>query len=357
MQKNLDKTMDVYAQVFAQPEAGLNTTCKAEYSNEQLQAKARPGHRRRRLPRLAPVRPADRGRQRSRCASTTSSPAAKDNIAHLIGQPALRADAARRDVSAVRRGRRDLQPRVPGLADPLPARPGADHQDQRAWRHQHAGPRQARARQDFPGVDVRGVRRSGGASADRGILGQRESDRPALLLRRRQALRRDAVLRLPPPAQAAHQGGRASSTPTARACIRTTAAWCPTSSCRRCRATTITIYGDGSQTRSFCYVDDLIDGFLALMATGDDVTGPINTRQSRRIHHARAGAEQVIDDHRLEVEDRAQAAAAGRSEAAPAGHHEGEAGPGLGAEGPAARKVSTKTIEYFDELIKSRTPS
>jgi UDP-glucuronate decarboxylase len=38
----------------------------------------------------------------------------------------------------------------------------------------------------------------------------------------------------------------------------------------------ITIFGDGSQTRSFCYVDDLIEGFLRLMATGDDVTGPIN---------------------------------------------------------------------------------
>lgn len=38
----------------------------------------------------------------------------------------------------------------------------------------------------------------------------------------------------------------------------------------------ITIYGDGSQTRSFCYVDDLIDGLIRLMATGDAVTGPIN---------------------------------------------------------------------------------
>jgi UDP-glucuronate decarboxylase len=38
----------------------------------------------------------------------------------------------------------------------------------------------------------------------------------------------------------------------------------------------ITIYGDGSQTRSFCYVDDLIDGMVRLMDTGDDVTGPIN---------------------------------------------------------------------------------
>lgn len=38
----------------------------------------------------------------------------------------------------------------------------------------------------------------------------------------------------------------------------------------------ITIYGDGSQTRSFCYVDDLIDGLVRLMNTPADVTGPIN---------------------------------------------------------------------------------
>jgi UDP-glucuronate decarboxylase len=38
----------------------------------------------------------------------------------------------------------------------------------------------------------------------------------------------------------------------------------------------ITIYGDGSQTRSFCYVDDLIEGFVRLMASQNDVTGPIN---------------------------------------------------------------------------------
>ncbi len=38
----------------------------------------------------------------------------------------------------------------------------------------------------------------------------------------------------------------------------------------------ITIYGDGSQTRSFCYCDDLIRGMIAMMATPDDITGPIN---------------------------------------------------------------------------------
>lgn len=42
------------------------------------------------------------------------------------------------------------------------------------------------------------------------------------------------------------------------------------------RGEDITIYGDGSQTRSFCYVDDLIDGLVRLMATPESVIGPIN---------------------------------------------------------------------------------
>jgi len=42
------------------------------------------------------------------------------------------------------------------------------------------------------------------------------------------------------------------------------------------RGVPITIYGDGSQTRSFCYVDDLIEGFVRLMDTEDTFTGPVN---------------------------------------------------------------------------------
>jgi UDP-glucuronate decarboxylase len=38
----------------------------------------------------------------------------------------------------------------------------------------------------------------------------------------------------------------------------------------------ITLYGDGSQTRSFCYVDDLIDALIRLMDSPDDFVGPIN---------------------------------------------------------------------------------
>ncbi len=42
------------------------------------------------------------------------------------------------------------------------------------------------------------------------------------------------------------------------------------------RGDNITIYGNGKQTRSFCYADDLIDGLIRLMATPDDFTGPVN---------------------------------------------------------------------------------
>jgi UDP-glucuronate decarboxylase len=43
------------------------------------------------------------------------------------------------------------------------------------------------------------------------------------------------------------------------------------------RGEDLTIYGDGAQTRSFCYVDDLVEAMIRMMATGPDVTGPINT--------------------------------------------------------------------------------
>ena len=43
------------------------------------------------------------------------------------------------------------------------------------------------------------------------------------------------------------------------------------------RGESITIYGDGTQTRSFQYVDDLIEAMIRMMATEDDFTGPVNT--------------------------------------------------------------------------------
>ena len=109
-----------------------------------------------------------------------------------------------------------------------------------------------------PGLDERNLWRSLGASADRSLLGQCQSDRAAFLLRRGQTLRRDAVLRLLAAAQPADQGrahlqhlwaadapddGRVVSNFIVQALLKGD----------------ITVYGDGKQTRSFCYVDDLIE--------------------------------------------------------------------------------------------------
>ena len=59
------------------------------------------------------------------------------------------------------------------------------------------------------------------------------------------------------------------------------------------RGEDITLYGDGMQTRAFCYVDDLIDGLMRLMATGPETTGPINIGNPHEIP-VRELAERVI---------------------------------------------------------------
>jgi UDP-glucuronate decarboxylase len=56
----------------------------------------------------------------------------------------------------------------------------------------------------------------------------------------------------------------------------------------------ITLYGEGQQTRSFCFVDDLVEGLLRLMDTGDEVTGPINLGNPGEFT-IRALAEKVVE--------------------------------------------------------------
>jgi UDP-glucuronate decarboxylase len=60
------------------------------------------------------------------------------------------------------------------------------------------------------------------------------------------------------------------------------------------RGDEITVYGDGSQTRSFCYVDDLIDGLIGLMATAPAFMGPVNLGNPREFT-VRELAEEVLD--------------------------------------------------------------
>ncbi len=55
----------------------------------------------------------------------------------------------------------------------------------------------------------------------------------------------------------------------------------------------ITLFGDGSQTRAFCFVSDLLDGFVRMMATGDDITGPVNVGNPHEIT-VRELAERIV---------------------------------------------------------------
>jgi UDP-glucuronate decarboxylase len=117
------------------------------------------------------------------------------------------------------------------------------------------------------------------------------------------------------------------------------------------KGTPITIYGDGSQTRSFCYADDLIEGFLRLMATPSDVTGPINLgnpgeftiRQLAELTIEMTGSKSKLTFVDLPQDDPKQR----RPDITLAKKH-------LGWEPKVALKDGLKrTIDYFDKLLAS----
>jgi UDP-glucuronate decarboxylase len=107
-------------------------------------------------------------------------------------------------------------------------------------------------------------------------LGPRQPNRAALLLRRRQALRRDAIFRLLATAQARHQSGAHLQYLRAAHAHPNDGRVVSNFIVQALLGRDITVFGDGLQTRSFCYVDDLIDGLMRLMKTPNEMIGPIN---------------------------------------------------------------------------------
>ncbi|HXC12744.1 MAG TPA: UDP-glucuronic acid decarboxylase family protein [Stellaceae bacterium] len=116
----------------------------------------------------------------------------------------------------------------------------------------------------------------------------------------------------------------------------------------------ITLYGDGSQTRAFCYVDDLINGFVALMAAPDDITGPVNLGNPVETSVAKlaelivtlTGSRSEIVLRPLPVDDPVQRCPDISQAQAVLGWQ-----PRTGLADGLAR-----TIAYFDQLLSSRAP-
>jgi len=111
----------------------------------------------------------------------------------------------------------------------------------------------------------------------------------------------------------------------------------------------ITLYGDGTQTRAFCYVEDLIDGFVKLMAAPDTITGPINLGNPVETSIAEladlvielTGSRSEIVRRPLPVDDPAQRCPDITDAVRILGWH---------PETPLANGL-TRTIAYFDSLL------
>jgi UDP-glucuronate decarboxylase len=120
------------------------------------------------------------------------------------------------------------------------------------------------------------------------------------------------------------------------------------------RGEPITIYGDGSQTRSFCYVDDLIDGFLLLMDSEDSLQGPVNLGNPGEFTVlelankvlALTGSASTLEFRPLPSDDPRQ-----RQPEIALARDELQWHPRVSLDAGLSR-----TIEYFDRLLKASKP-
>lgn len=116
----------------------------------------------------------------------------------------------------------------------------------------------------------------------------------------------------------------------------------------------ITIYGEGQQTRSFCYVDDLVEGFIRLMGTPDEVTGPVNLgnpgeftiRQlAERVLELTGSSSKLIFQPLPQDDPRQRQPDIGQARELLGWAPEVMLDQGL-----------KKTIEYFDKLLSEKSP-
>ena len=116
----------------------------------------------------------------------------------------------------------------------------------------------------------------------------------------------------------------------------------------------ITIYGDGSQTRSFCYVDDMVEGLIRMMQTGDEITGPINLGnpiESTILELARTIIELTGSRSELIFKELPQDDPHRRQPDISLAKKELQWVPGV-----PVKEGLKKTIDYFDDLMRSDRP-
>ena len=121
------------------------------------------------------------------------------------------------------------------------------------------------------------------------------------------------------------------------------------------RGENITLYGDGAQTRSFCYVDDLVEAMLRMMDTPDDVTGPINIGNPTEFT-IRELAETIID--LTGTKSKIVLAPLPSDDPRQRQPDIGKAREVLGWEPKIQlREGLARTIAYFDELLSEQSPT
>jgi len=123
----------------------------------------------------------------------------------------------------------------------------------------------------------------------------------------------------------------------------------PAFCCQALKGEPMTVFGDGSQTRSFCFVSDLVDGIFRLMMS--DQTNPINVGNPRelsvmdfalKIKEITGSASEII--YKPLPEDDPQGA--------PAQHRQGQIAPWLGSPGCNSKTGCAYTIDYFAALVQ-----
>ena len=283
------------------------------------------GDGRRRIPRLAPLRSAARRAATRSSRSTTSRPAAMENIEHL------------------RRPSPASSSSSPTWSTSCPSRAPSTRAALREPGEPARVPRACRSRRSTSARSARATRSTSRARTTRGSCSRRRARSTATRWCTRSPRPTAATSNPVGPRAVYDEAKRFAETLTMTyhrlydlptrdrahlqhlrpaACARPTVASSPTSWCRRSTGKPLTVYGDGTQTRSFCYVDDEVRGILALLRLRRRRPG--EHRQPGRVHDAGAGRRSCIEVTGLDVRRSSfEPLPDRRPDPAPARHHAG----------------------------------